>query len=223
MKQKMNKRFFLLCILMYICIPLFGQYKPDTIITTEAYTAYVNKELGQPIYVTYKLYKGGGDCKRANNWINDTKLKLVNENQYKGTVYDKGHLANAEDFAYNCHLDSLTFRDYNRIPQTRKLNRGVWKISEEEIRELSQKDSLIVYCGGYWDKNDKEVNGMKIPSKCWKVVYSLSQKKVIYCYIFLNTDTPIRYDSDLLNVESMIGYSLGIPVTTKKTKKPKKK
>jgi hypothetical protein len=60
---------------------------------------------------------------------------------------------------------------------------------------------------------------MKIPVRCWKVVYSLSQKKVIYCYIFFNTDTPVRYDSDLSNLESMIGYSLGIVDNTKKKKK----
>lgn len=219
----MNKKFFLLCIVAYIInTPLFGQYKADTIITTEAYTSYVNKELCQPLYVKYKLYKGGGDCKRAKNWTNDTKLKLINEDQYKGTLYDRGHLANAEDFAYNCHLDSLTFRDYNRIPQTRKLNRGIWKVSENEIRELSQTDSLVIYCGGHWDSSSKVVNGMKIPISCWKVVYSLSQKKVIYCYIFFNIDTPIRYDSDLGNLESMLGYSLGIVEESKKKNKKKK-
>jgi DNA/RNA endonuclease G (NUC1) len=217
----MIKKVFLLCVLSYIYTPIFGQYKPDTTIITEAYTSYVNKELCQPLYVKYKLYKGGGDCKRSNNWTNDTKLKLVDENQYKGTSYDRGHLANAEDFAYNCHLDSLTFRDYNRIPQTRKLNRGIWKVSEEEVRKLSQTDSLIIYCGGSWDLSSKEVNGMKIPSKCWKAVYSLSQQKVICCYIFFNTDTPVRYDSDLSNLEAMLGYSLGIPEPTKKKKKKK--
>jgi len=213
----MNRIIFLLSVL--VNLSLFGQYKADTIISTEAYTSYVNKKLGQALYVKYQLYKGGGDCKRSTNWVNDTRLKLVNESQYKGTLYDKGHLANSEDFAYDCHLDSLTFRDYNRLPQTRKLNRGIWKISEEEIRELSQKDSLIIYCGGYWDSLSKEVNGMKVPSKCWKVVYSLSQKKVVYCYIFLNTDTPLRYDSDLKSLELMLGYSLLIP----NEKKPKSK
>ena len=218
----MNKKLLLLCLMAYMCTPLFGQYKADTVIITEAYTSYVNKELGQPLYVAYKLYKGGGECKRASNWINDTKLKLVDENQYKGTIYEKGHLANAEDFAYDCHLDSLTFRDYNRIPQTRKLNRGIWKVSETEIRALSQKDSLIIYCGGFWDASSKEVNGMKIPTKCWKVVYSLSQKKIISCCIFFNIDSPAKYDSDLTNLETMLGYSLGIVEVSKKKKKKKK-
>jgi endonuclease G len=202
-----------------VSLPLFGQYKVDTTITNEAYTAYVNKELGQSLYVKYKLYKGGGKCQRATNWVNDTKLKLVNENQYKGTLYDKGHLANAEDFAYDCHLDSLTFRDYNRLPQTRKLNRGVWKISETEIRKMSQTDSLVVYTGGYWGVTNLSVNEMKIPSVCWKVVYSLSLKKVVYCALFYNNDTPVKTDTNLGSLELMLGYSLNVYSDNKKKKK----
>ena len=213
----MKKIFLVLCLM--VSLPLFGQYKSDTTIINEAYTAYVNKELGQAIYVKYKLYKGGGKCQRATNWVNDTKLKLVNENQYKGTLYDKGHLANAEDFAYDCHLDSLTFRDYNRLPQTRKLNRGVWKISETEIRKMSQTDSLMVYSGGYWGVTPNVVNEMKIPSICWKVVYSLSLKKVVYCALFYNNDTPVKTDTNLGNLELMLGYSLGVYTENKKKKK----
>jgi DNA/RNA endonuclease G (NUC1) len=216
----MKKILILLCLITNTVV---GQlYKVDTTITNEAYTAYVNKSLGEPLYVKYKLYKGGGDCKRSNHWSNDTKLKLVDEKQYEGSNYQKGHLVNAEDFAYNCHLDSMTFRFYNRIPQTKKLNIGIWKENETLIRKLSQTDSLIVYCGGYWDSSSKVVNGMKIPNMCWKVVYSLSQKKVIMCNVFTNTDTPIVYSWALVNLESMLGYSLGIPTDVKKKEKKKK-
>ena len=210
---------FILLLCTMVSLPLFGQYKVDTTIINEAYTSYVNKELGQALYVKYKLYKGGGKCLRATNWVNDTKLTLVNENQYKGTLYDKGHLANAEDFAYNCHLDSLTFRDYNRLPQIRKLNRGLWKTTETEIRKMSQTDSLMIYTGGYWGTPNIVVNGMKVPSICWKVVYSLSLKKVVLCSLFYNNDTPVKTDTNLGNLELMLGFSLGVYTESKKKKK----
>ena len=210
---------FILLLCTMVSLPLFGQYKVDTTIINEAYTSYVNKELGQPLYVKYKLYTGGGKCLRATNWVNDTKLTLVNENQYKGTLYDKGHLANAEDFAYNCHLDSLTFRDYNRLPQIRKLNRGLWKTTETEIRKMSQTDSLMIYTGGYWGTPNIVVNGMKVPSICWKVVYSLSLKKVVLCSLFYNNDTPVKTDTNLGNLELMLGFSLGVYPESKKKKK----
>lgn len=202
------KKILILCLI--ISNTLFGQlYKVDTIISNDAYSAYINKSLGEPLYVKYKLYKGGGNCKRSNHWSNDTKLKLVSEKQYEGSNYQKGHLANAEDFAYDCHLDSLTFRFYNRIPQVKKLNIGSWKKDEGEIRKISQTDSLIVYCGGYWDSSSKVVNEMKIPKECWKVVYSLSKRKVIYCFVFKNDDSAIRTEWTLRNLEVYLGYSLG--------------
>ena len=202
---------FIILISFLINFSALGQYKIDTVIINKAYTSYINKELRQPLYVKYTLYKGGGECKRASSWVNDTRLKLIDERQYKGSKYDKGHLANAEDFAYDCHLDSLTFRDYNRIPQTKELNRGIWKSDESLIRSLSQKDSLIIYCGGIWGKSSKIINGMKIPFNCWKVVYSLSKKKIIYCKIFTNSDTPKSSDVDIKSLESAIGYSLNVP------------
>ena len=158
---------FKLFLFLMVSMPLFSQYKPDTVITNEAYSAYVNKELGEPLYVKYKLYKGGGKCQRATNWVNDTKLKLVNEEQYKGTLYD----------------------------------------------------SLMVYCGGYWGSPNLVVNGMKIPSICWKVVYSLSLKKVVFCSIYYNTDTPVKTDTNLGKLEMMLGYSLDVFENPKKKKK----
>ena len=40
--------------------------------------------------------------------------------------------------------------------------------------------------------------------------------------MFFNTDAPVKYDSDLTNLETMLGYSLGIVEAPKKKKKKKK-
>jgi hypothetical protein len=60
---------------------------------------------------------------------------------------------------------------------------------------------------------------MKIPSVCWKVVYSLSQKKVVICSIYYNNDKPVKTDTSLEKLEMMLGYSLGVYSETKKKKK----
>ena len=198
----------LLSIVLYNQI--YSQYKVDTIIKNEAYSSYINLELKQPLYVKYILYRGGGDCERSDKWVNDTDIELLTEKQYRGSKYDKGHLANAEDFAYDCHLDSLTFLFYNRIPQTPRLNRGVWKSDEDSIRKISQNDSLIVYCGGYWDSTSLVVNKMLIPIICWKVVYDIKKKRVIYCRTYTNTQNPIKEEMLLYELEGKIGYILDI-------------
>ena len=106
---------------------------------------------------------------------------------------DKGHLANAEDFAFDCKKTEKTFRYYNCLPQTVALNRGEWKEHEEKVRKMSQTDSLLIFCGGLVYKNSKKIKEnsvLKIPNQCYKVVISLSTHKLLDCVIFNNNDEP---------------------------------
>jgi DNA/RNA endonuclease G (NUC1) len=200
-----------------------SQVKPHATITNAAYTSYIDTVKNMPVYVTYKLYKGGGNCERSNKWINDSKYKMIGDESYAGSGYEKGHLANAEDFAYNCHLDSLTFNTYNRIPQTKALNRGIWKKQETLIRKMSQTDSLLITCGAYWDLNTiNSVKGMAIPSKCWKVVYSLSTRQVLSSSIFTNSENPTEVPMTIENLELYLGYSINLPKPKSKNKSKKK-
>lgn len=211
----------LLIITLTFCLSVYSQNKPNAIIKNEAYTAYVDTTLRMPIYVEYKLYKGGGNCERSNKWINDSKYKLIGDTSYAGSGYEKGHLANAEDFAYNCHLDSLTFNNYNRLPQTKALNRGIWKKQETAIRKISQTDSLLIICGGYWESGSPKIKGMSIPSRCWKVVYSLTAKQVLSSSLFTNTENPTEIPIRVEDLEIYLGYSINLPKPTKKKKKKK--
>lgn len=211
----------LLLLILVIQFNVFSQIKSNAIIKNDAYTAYINTSIKMPIYVEYKLYKGGGNCQRSNRWINDSKYKMIKDESYAGSGYEKGHLANAEDFAYNCRLDSLTFNDYNRLPQTKELNRGIWKKQETLIRKLSSKDSLLIICGGYWDISSILIKGMSVPTRCWKVVYSLSTGKLILASIFTNTNNPVKYEISIENLESLIGYKLNVPSIPKKKKTKK--
>lgn len=197
-----------------------SQVKPTAIIKNDAYTAYIDTVKNMPVYVAYKLYKGGGNCERSNKWINDSNYKMISDESYAGSGYEKGHLANAEDFAYDCHLDSLTFNMYNRIPQTKALNRGIWKKNETLIRKLSQTDSLLIICGAYWDNNSPNlVKGMAIPSKCWKVVYSLSTHQILSSLIFTNSENPTEVPINIENLEIYLGYSINLNKSKKKKTK----
>jgi endonuclease G len=161
----------------------------DTLFSCEAYQAYYSFELKAPIYVIYKLYKGGGDCDRDQfSFINSgLGSRTAGNKDYLCSGYDMGHLANAEDFAYDCRLDESTFRFWNCFPQTPELNRGIWKAYENEIRKLSQEDTLTIICGGFY--SSKTIgNCVAVPKKCWKIVYKKQQ--IVSIYIFTNTHKP---------------------------------
>jgi endonuclease G len=133
------------------------------------------------------LYKGGGDCDRSHfSFKNDIDSAITaTDRDYAGSGYDKGHLANAEDFAFDCASDEMTFRYYNCLPQTANLNRGLWKRNETDVRKWSQNEKLYIIAGGYF--TGKRMGQTLVPSHCWKVVQSAETKKVLFVGWFSNT------------------------------------
>lgn len=114
--------------------------KIDTVISTKIYTSYFSYQLHEPLYVVYSLSHGGGNCDRsADHFITGNLPHSATAKDYARNGYDEGHLANSKDFAYDCPSQELTFRFYNCVPQTPKLNRGIWKELETLVRNESQE------------------------------------------------------------------------------------
>jgi endonuclease G len=167
----------------------------DTVIYNKGYASYFSNKYRNPVMVTYKLYKGGGPCKRDKfSFKNDLKIPAATTKEYLKSGYDKGHLANAEDFAFNCELDELTFRYYNCVPQRPELNRGIWKVTEEEIRKISQSDSILVVCINEFGPGHLKMGGVSVPTNCVKIAISLSSNKTYMCRSFTNSKVPTRED-----------------------------
>ena len=195
----------LLLIFLLLSQSILGQ---QVVITNRNYASYFDINLKEPIAVSYKLYNGGGPCSRAKfRFINDTQYPTATDADYAKSGYDKGHLANAEDFAYNCELDELTFRYYNAWPQTTTLNRGVWKQVEATVRELSKKDTLIIIC---YATNFVKINRLFVPQYCYKLIYK--QNKFYKAYQFTQkgemkevSETFFKNEDAL--IQKMIGLS----------------
>jgi len=179
----MRKIFITFTFVFTIWCTVFSQI----IVDKGIYKASFNNDYRQSTYLRYFLYKGGGDCSREKFSFknDDPRLLTATDADYLGSDYDKGHLANAEDFAFDCVKDELTFRYYNCLPQTANLNRGLWKKNETLVRKWSQTEKLYIICGGFF-RNTK-IGNMTVPSYCWKVVQSVSSKKVLFCGWFKNS------------------------------------
>jgi endonuclease G len=173
--------------LFLVALLLPGYWLAQVIVQNKAYKAHFSNKLRQPTWVSYTLYKGGGDCDRTKfRFYNDQEnLQTATDKDYAGSIYDKGHLANAEDFAGDCEKDELTFRYYNCLPQTANLNRGPWKSNEELVRSWSKKEKLYIICGGFF--GSKKTGAMAVPDYCWKVVQSVKSKQVLFCGWFKNS------------------------------------
>jgi endonuclease G len=167
----------------------------DTVVYNNGYASYFSNKYRNPVMVTYKLYKGGGPCKRDKfSFKNDLKIPAATTKEYLKSGYDKGHLANAEDFAFNCELDELTFRYYNCVPQRPELNRGIWKVTEEEIRKASQTDSLLVICINEFRQGYNMMGGVSVPTDCIKIARSLSNGQTYVSRSFVNSSSPSQFE-----------------------------
>ncbi len=180
--------------------PVFSQL----IVNKGIYKVAFSNTFYAPRYISYYLYKGGGDCNRENFYFknDEPRFQCATDEDYKGSHYEKGHLANAEDFAYDCVKDELTFRYYNCLPQTTNLNRGIWKAKETLIRKWSQTDRLYIICGGLFGKN--KIGNVTVPSYCWKVVQSVSTRKVLFCGWFSNSNKATLEEISLTELEKRI-------------------
>ena len=201
---------FLICLLSLIYFNTYSQ-GIDTVINTGFYKSYFDVELKEPVYLSYKLYKGGGNCSRAGfRFKNDTKIPMATDKDYANSGFDMGHLANAADFAFDCKKDEMTFRFYNCLPQYPNLNRGIWKKIETQIRQESQTDSLLIICGGVF--SDKKIgSNVYVPDYCWKVVVSLSTKEVKHVYWFVNVPKDAEnyfMSMSLIDLERRLGYKI---------------
>ena len=192
-KNSLIKKLILLLALLNC--KLVAQIKFDTLIKTPAYNSYYSYFYKAPVIVSYKLYKGGGNCSRTENhfrFINS--LGFENEakpKDYAKSGYDEGHMANAEDFAFNCILEESTFRFFNAVPQTHENNRGIWKHYETATRKLSQSDSLLVICYNHFG-TEKLNNRIAIPDTNYKFVYSLTTHELLLSIGICNNSQPIE-------------------------------
>jgi endonuclease G len=181
----------------------------DTVIHNDIYTSYFSYQLHDPLYVVYKLYHAGGDCDRKAFHFKTGGLPLsAVPGDYKASGFDEGHLADAKDFASDCVKEEETFRFYNCVPQTPRLNRGIWKHFETAAREESQDDSLLIICGSIFGDKKIGADSVAVPDYCWKIEYSLTTNKIIRCMLFPNDDSDTYTYIDIEHLKKQLHYQL---------------
>ena len=115
---------------------------------------------------------------------------------YRGSGFDIGHLAPANNHRTSqADLDS-TFLFSNAAPQLPQFNRGLWKSLESEVHETAKEFPLWVITAPLWipEKGKLSVetigpNGVWIPSHCGKCVLMERNDKVeLKAWIMPNRD-----------------------------------
>lgn len=154
--------------------------KYDTIFDFGSYYSFYSFRHQTSAFVAYKLYKPQQRVSRSGIVFKD--FAGLPHFDYVGSGFDRGHLVPAADRSETKKRLQSTFLFPNVLPQTPALNRGTWKKYEAKIRNLAKTDSLLIVCGGC----DYPDSSALIPSRCFKMVISLTTDEPILQMVFDN-------------------------------------
>lgn len=122
------------------------------------------------------------DEQRTNEFYEEARLPYVSRttlSDYRGSGYDRGHLAPAGDMPNNNAM-AQSFSLANVIPQDATNNRKGWANIEKATRKFAMraKGNVYVLTGPAYGKNPKRIgNNVPVPDYIWKLVYDEDGKR----------------------------------------------
>jgi len=154
----------------------------DTILSYVGFHLAYNEQYEQAAWVAYVLTREEieqGEIERSDNFRPDTFIHTgsATPGDYRGSGFDRGHLAPAGDMKWSREAMSQSFLMSNMSPQLPAFNRGIWRRLETEVRTWAmEKDSLYVITGPLFTAGDSVIgeNEVGVPSHYFKVLVDLS-------------------------------------------------
>lgn len=118
-----------------------------------------------------------------DRWVLDERIPKemqLSASFYRDNDFDLGHMVRREDVLWGDSLDQVlaanedTFYLTNATPQHKDFNRSAqrWKGLEDYALKNARKNNLqvSVFSGCVFDEADRQLNGVQIPGKFWKIL-----------------------------------------------------
>ena len=184
----------------------------EQIIEHTGYILSYNEEAEQPSYVSYELTREEvyGALDRADNFREDKSVKSGSAtlSDYKGSGYDRGHLAPAADFKWSEEAMSDTFYLSNMSPQVPAFNRGIWGDLEAIVRQIAVDNEKIYVVTGpvLTDGPYKTIgkNKVAVPNQYYKVILDYTDPDIkAIGFVLPNSDKTEKIESYVMSVDDV--------------------
>lgn len=190
----------------------------DTILSYSGFDLGYNEQYEQASWVVYVLTReevetlmtGRSDHFRPDTSIRSGSAELED---YRGSGYDRGHMAPAGDMRWSTVAMEESFLLSNMSPQLPGFNRGIWKRLEEQVRQWAvEKDSIYVITGPVLNpvRGLIGINGVGIPRSYFKVIVDLSPpdfSMVAFMIPHQASDLPLSaFEMTVDSLEILTGY-----------------
>jgi DNA/RNA endonuclease G (NUC1) len=186
------KKIVILFSFLILSLVSFGQ---NVRIKNNVFEVLYSQSLEQPLVIKYRSTNRPTNVNRgAMDFYKEANIKTSDAEDYAKNIYDKGHGAPAASFSDNMVNLKQTFSYLNCIMQDQYLNRGEWRLLEEQIRKWDDTEPITVLIKTFFDTPVKRVpTGAAIPSYLQKHIYFEKSNKW-KCFVFLNQKPKFHWD-----------------------------
>ena len=147
--------------------------RDEVIIENNVFKVWYSEVKEQPTKLIYTSTNRPKNVDRGSmNFYTEGDVYTSNNADYYNNVWDKGHLAPAATYSDSMVNLKQTFSFLNCALQNQYLNRGEWRLVEEEEREWDDIENLTITVELEWN-GDYEVlpTGGHIPTHMIKTIY----------------------------------------------------
>ena len=147
--------------------------RDEVIVENNVFKVWYSEVKEQPTKLIYTSTDRPKNVDRGSmNFYTEDDVYTSNNADYYNNVWDKGHLAPAATYSDSMVNLKQTFSYLNCALQNQYLNRGEWRLLEEEEREWDDIENLTITVELEWN-GDYEVlpTGGHIPTHMIKTIY----------------------------------------------------
>jgi endonuclease G len=167
----------------------------DTIrVKNQVFEVLYSQKLESPLWLKYRSTNRPTNVNRGSmDFYTEKNIHTSDADDYAKNIYDKGHLAPAASFSDNMENLKQTFSYLNCMLQDQYMNRGEWRLLEEQERKWDDLEPLTVIIKVFFDKVPKRVpTNAAIPSHMQKHIYFEKSKKW-KCFVLLNEKPKFKW------------------------------
>ncbi len=146
------------------------------LMTKAQYSLSYNRSKATANWVAWRLDSSWiGSADRQDDYRPDPSLPAgwyqVQDNDYSGSGYDRGHMTPSGDRTRSVPDNSATFLMTNMVPQLGANNQGPWNDFENYCRSLvNQGNEIYIFSGVHGNAGTIAQGRIVVPQVTWKVV-----------------------------------------------------
>ena len=130
-----------------------GELRDEVIIENGVFKVWYSEVKEQPKKLVYTSTNRIKNVDRGSmNFYTEGEVLTSNNADYYRNVWDKGHLAPAATYSDSMENLKQTFSFLNCALQDQYLNRGEWRLLEEQERKWDDQSNLTITVELVWDE-----------------------------------------------------------------------